>query len=1042
MRSLVFAACAAALVGTAGSCGRSGAADDLPVIDRDAAFETALEGSARRRVAVAMAAGDYVELTAEQRGVDVTVDVHGPRGGAVVSALDLAGGTGGVERYGFLAGDAGRYVIEVSATYPSLARGRFRLALRGPQPAGAAERRRAAAYTTADELATVLGWKPDRGEATGDALQAALGRCEALRAEWVALADRRGEAEALELCATAARQLARGEAGEAFSDRAAAIYHELGWGAAEAQALLERGSSRYVRGDIADARRSWDRALALARQAGDPGTAATALSGLGVTSISVEDFRRARDELTAARDTAAAIGRDDSVALADDNLGRAFARLGDAELAIDHYGRALAVFEHGGMVREAGRTRHALALVQRDLLDDPAAARTELDRALALSRRAGNRDGESLALVDLGLAHRDAGELALATSRLAEAVALAGAIGSPHLLARARAAQGLIALDRGAADEALAAYDDARAGFAGLGALGAEGLALVGHARARIARGDLDGARADVAAGLRLLDSVRARAPSAELRATYFASVRGAYDLDIDLHMQLDRGRDGPQAIAAFEASARSRARTLLEVLQAGGGDPAAAAPPDARAALDHAAAEVSRLEAEHAALVAGAPAASQVRASEAAIAAALDRQREALDALRERSPRAAELIAPASLTLAGAQALLGDDGVLLEYVVAEPRSYVFAVAPRRLTVRALPGRAEIEAAARTLYAALTARNAVVAGEAAAPRTARIGRADAAVPEAAARLAHLVVEPVADQIAGARRILVAPDGALAYLPFAMLPGPPRGHAAPAALLDDHDVVMLPSASALAALRARRPRRAAPPRIAILADPVYGAGDPRLPPGPAGVRAGTPRLHELARLPFAADEAAAIAAIVPADRVRVATGLDARRDLITSGALGDYDILHIAAHGLVNARHPDLSGLVLAMVDARGADQDGFLRLHELYQLEIGADLVTLSGCETALGREIRGEGMIGLSRAFLHAGARRVVASLWQIHDRATAELMRRFYAGMLERGLRPAAALREAQRGVRDQTPYASPYFWAAFVLQGDDQP
>jgi CHAT domain-containing protein len=253
------------------------------------------------------------------------------------------------------------------------------------------------------------------------------------------------------------------------------------------------------------------------------------------------------------------------------------------------------------------------------------------------------------------------------------------------------------------------------------------------------------------------------------------------------------------------------------------------------------------------------------------------------------------------------------------------------------------------------------------------------------------------------------------------------------------LLDRHDVVVLPSAAVLAALRARRPARGAPPRIAILADPVYGTADPR---DAAAVRVAAHPRRELPRLPFAADEAAAIAQLVPADRVRLATGFDARRELLTTGALRGYDLLHIAVHGLVHARRPDLSGLALAMVDGRGAPQDGFLRLHEIYQLDLDAELVTLSGCDTALGPEIRGEGMIGLARGFLSAGARRVVASLWQVHDRATAELMRRFYDGMLARGLAPPAALREAQRGLRDQTPYAAPYFWAAFVLEGDDRP
>lgn len=1030
---------------TSGACRREH--DGARVLAADIAIEAVLVGPAVQRFAVVMAAGDYVELELAQYGIDAGFDVRGPDS-TVVSELDITGGTLGSERYAWVAEAAGQYVIEVRASYPMLAPGRFRIAVSGPRAATSDDRRRAAAFATGDVLAGIVGWKPARGDATGDGLGSVRTRCEALRGEWVALGDRRGEAEALQLCATAARQLSANAEAEALCDRASAIHRTLGQPVAEAECWLERGSSRHQRGDIAEARRSWGTALELARAAGDLGTAATALAGLGISSLARDDFRKARDELTAARANAVAIGRNDTVALADDNLGRAYARLGDAELAIEHYQRALAVTEPAGMLREAGRTHHALALVYRDQRSDDAAARRELDHALGRLQRAGSRDGESLLRVDLARAARDAGDLAGAARELDAAVALAREINARVPLARARAEQGALALERGAIADALAAYAEARAGYAEVGARAAEAVVLAGHARALALAGELEAARGEVAQALVLLDGVRARAPSAELRATYFARVRGVYDLDIDLHMQLDRGKSGPHAVAAFEASERARARTLLEVLKAGGGTAAIGAA-DQRAAFDRAAGEVARRTADHAALTAGAATAAQIRASETEIAAALDGQRAALDALRVASPRAAELIAPPAMTLARAQALLGDDDVLLEYVVAEPRSYVFAVEPRRLTVRALPGRSELERRARALYDALTARNATVDSEAPTARAARVARADASVAVLAAELAKLIIDPVAAPVAAARRVLVAPDGALAYVPFAVLPSPRAASADGAWMIDNHEIVVLPSASVLAALRDRRATRAASrgaPRLAVIADPVYGAGDPRVAAersAPSGkpLQRGLPGLHELPRLPFAADEGAVIAGLVPADRVRLATGLDARRELITGGGLAGYDIVHIAAHGLINARNPDLSGVVLSMVDARGATADGFLRLHELYQLELHAELVTLSGCETALGREIRGEGMIGLARGFLHAGAHRVVASLWQVHDRATAELMRRFYTAMLERGLAPPAALRAAARELRDHTPYAAPYFWAAFVLQGDDR-
>jgi CHAT domain-containing protein len=122
-----------------------------------------------------------------------------------------------------------------------------------------------------------------------------------------------------------------------------------------------------------------------------------------------------------------------------------------------------------------------------------------------------------------------------------------------------------------------------------------------------------------------------------------------------------------------------------------------------------------------------------------------------------------------------------------------------------------------------------------------------------------------------------------------------------------------------------------------------------------------------------------------------------------------------------------------------MVDEKGNPQDGFLRMHDIYNLRIPVDLVVLSACNTALGKEVKGEGLIGLTRGFMYSGARGVVASLWKVDDDATAELMKHFYAGLFQKGLTPAAALRDAQLALRSQKRWRSPYYWAAFVIQGE---
>ncbi|HXG65462.1 MAG TPA: CHAT domain-containing protein, partial [Blastocatellia bacterium] len=188
-----------------------------------------------------------------------------------------------------------------------------------------------------------------------------------------------------------------------------------------------------------------------------------------------------------------------------------------------------------------------------------------------------------------------------------------------------------------------------------------------------------------------------------------------------------------------------------------------------------------------------------------------------------------------------------------------------------------------------------------------------------------------------------------------------------------------------------------------------------------------------------RLPFTRREAEAIAALAPATARKVALDFDASRHTALSPELGQYRYVHFATHGFLNTRHPELSGLVLSLVDEEGRDQSGFLRLRDIYNLRLPAELVVLSGCRTGLGKEVRGEGLVGLTRGFMYAGAARVLVSLWDVGDESTAELMARFYRGLLKEGQSAAAALRAAQVSMWKEKRWQAPYYWAAFVLQGE---
>jgi CHAT domain-containing protein len=316
----------------------------------------------------------------------------------------------------------------------------------------------------------------------------------------------------------------------------------------------------------------------------------------------------------------------------------------------------------------------------------------------------------------------------------------------------------------------------------------------------------------------------------------------------------------------------------------------------------------------------------------------------------------------------------------------------------------------------------------------------------------------MLLTPVAGQIQG-KRLLIVGDDALQYIPFAALPSP-ESISAKVPLIAGHEIVNLPSASILALLRREAPsRKAASKTLMVMADPVFGSHDDRLHGSLRTVEVSV-NPYEIAdqfsldrsarevgaahdrifpRLPFSRLEAEAIYATASLGEATKALDFDASKAMAMSKELGKYKIVHFATHGLVNSEHPALSGLVFSLIDRQGRSQDGFLRLSDMYNLELNADLVVLSACQTALGKQIKGEGLIGITRGLMYAGSPRVIASLWKIEDRATAELMKKFYEALLKKDQRPADALRSAQMWMLNQTRWKEPYYWAGFILQGE---
>jgi CHAT domain-containing protein len=412
-------------------------------------------------------------------------------------------------------------------------------------------------------------------------------------------------------------------------------------------------------------------------------------------------------------------------------------------------------------------------------------------------------------------------------------------------------------------------------------------------------------------------------------------------------------------------------------------------------------------------------------------------------------------------------QRLLDDDTLLLQYSLGEGRSHLWAVTRRGIGHHFLSGRAEIEQVAEQLRQALTAYEPQRPGESGVQYVTRQRGAAGLYRQSALELSHMLLDPVLPQLGGKRLVIVA-DGALQYIPFEALPVPETAHpeqsasnpAAHKALLLRNEVVYQPSASTLGLLRGTR-RNSPPKTVAVLADPVFDNKDKRvrgsanaqgvalLPGAEDGKLARSLRdlgdvgdgVFTLSKLEYSLREANAITAVAPPGSWMKAVGFKASRATATSPALRQFSIVHFATHGIVNDKHPELSGIVLSLVNERGQPEDGYLSLRDIYNLDLPADLVVLSACRTAIGKQVRGEGLIGLTRGFMYAGAPRVVASLWKVDDEATAELMKRFYRYMLgPEKMSAAAALRRAKIDFMNGSErWRAPFYWAGFVLQGD---
>ena len=1090
--------------------------------------ERELAGGESHQYRLNASQGQFIHVTIDQRGVDLSSTLAGPDGKTLFE-LDLTG-KGSRESLVWIADQAGAYRLSITTSEKNAPRGAYTITLAALRVPNEQDRARFLAqneYIAAADLAEAKEKESKQKAVEGFQKAAEI---------WSGLNESGMAAMTLMLAGDVGNGLRNYDQSIDFYTRALSLYKSSGDRTGESDALRAAGQSYSSSGRKEKAVTYLEQALSIRRALDDREGQGDMLNDLGVIYFELGDKRRARSIYEQALDLRKdQRGRVTTMA----NLGRVYRDLGESRKAIkiqqdvlslrralkDRAGEARALTDLGNAYADTGDVQKALDSLSRALIIQKAPstyaisgrlyyligahdeALKNLDEAMRLARSAGNRTVELDALNTASLVYWSIPDYKRAIEMLDTALPIARQLKARSFEAALMNNYGRVYSSMGDQRKALEYYSLAlpilaevsnkagqaaalnNSGFA-WESLGDKTKGLDFHRRAlklseaihdqrrearahfgiaRIESGNnrLKDARREIEKSINVVESFRSKLLSPDLRADYRASVQQYFDLYIDILMRMGKRQPRSGLIAeALRAGERARARSMVELLTE--------ASADIRQGVDTTLVEresdlqdrVNNRLLEQLQTAGDKDKAAQFAALSKEIEQLTADLREVKTEIRRKSPRYAALMQPQTISVVEMQRSLLDAGsMLLEYWLGEERSYLWVVTKSSLRSYTLPARGKIEPLARRFYEQATARNQSKPNESNQKKQDRITNADNDAAQAAAELSHILLDPIGKGL-GSKRLIVIADGALQYIPFAALPEPGSSGKP---LIVRHETVNLPSASTLAILRREMSRRPQTSKtVAVLADPVFEADDERVKqvPGKPDTKdkkdaekqasgndpsrvllvksfkdtSANQSEFRIPRLPNTRREAEAILALTSADARHTDFDFSASRAAAMSDELGRYRIIHIASHGFLNSINPELSGLVLSMVDEKGAPQNGFLLASEIYNLKLPAtDLVVLSACQTGLGKEVRGEGLIGLTRGFMYAGSPREVVSMWNVSDRATADLMGVFYHRMLKEGLSPAAALRAAQIELIQMKQWKAPYYWAAFTLQGE---
>jgi len=801
----------------------------------------------------------------------------------------------------------------------------------------------------------------------------------------------------------------------------------------EAYTLQNIGAVHHALGNNKIAFDYLQQSLLLSREIEDADRESFVLHHIGMVYAALGEQESALNYLQQAVRLRSSVGGRREVALVNISIGTVYSALGEQETALDYFRQALPITREIGDRAGEAITLNNIGLIYSDL-GEYETALNYFSQALPLSRAGGDRAGEAKMLTNIGEIYADLGEHETALEYFQQALALNRAVGDRSSEAKTLTSIGNVYADLGDQETALDYYNQALPLNRAVGDRASEAKTLKNLAFLHQRQNQLSEALTTISNAIALIEDLRSDIAPGELRVSYFPTVQDYYQLQIELLMQLGQEKK------AFEASEASRSRLRMERL--------AEADVDFRQGVDaklleqekSLKRELAKLEQRRIVLLSGEHTPEQAAALDVESSAVLQQLEKVIVQIKRTSPAYADIVQPQPLTVSKIQQqVLDPDTVLVQYALGETQSYLWLVGQENFQSYTLPAEADIQSAAAQ-FQSTTSSNGSLSSE---------------VKRKGDELVAQILPERPEWMAG-KRLLIVGDGILSELSFSAFPLPNYTEYTP--LLTEHEILTQSSITTLSILRenwASRPAQS--PSLAILADPVYRIDDDRLqekslPKTVSPVAKPVARstsvqvadldLRHINRLPYTRQEADNILRLAEQQNLPTlsAFGVEATVDWMRSPELENYSMVHLATSGFINPGNPQLSGLVLSLVNEDGElREDGFLRLHDIFSLNLAAELVVLSGSQTGAGQMIDGEGVVGLVQGFLYAGAKRVVTSLWNVNDAATAELMSEFYRHMLEEDLPPAAALRAAQLEAWEAGN--SPYLWAAFGLQGEWQ-